>query len=480
MLKTKPPIVVVLGHVDHGKTTLLDYIRKTKIAEKEAGGITQKIGASEVEFEGKHITFIDTPGHEAFSKLRERGAKIADIGVLVIAADDGIMPQTIESLEYLKAYKIPFIVAINKIDKKNVDPERVIFELANLGYLVESIGGDIPCVKISAKTGEGVDDLLTMISLISETRDIKYDPDVPGEGFILEVFKDAKRGFLASVILNNGHLKLGDYLITASSFSKVKILEDQFGHQLKIVYPSTPILVGPFSGNPLAGQNCEVGSEDEIEKIKEKLEEREAGFYKKILVSEEAEGDFNFIIKGDHLGSLEAIENLLKNLGEKYKKKIKIVKADLGEPTDKDILLAKQTGSVLIFFNVKIPHKIQKDLKDFNLGWVSHNIIYHLMEDCEKILKGEDIRKEIKGRLEVLATFSQTASKKTIGGKVLEGSFSLNQKVKIIRNGFVVGQGKILSLKKEKLSVDKVNEGELCGMMIETKSEILVGDFIER
>jgi len=480
MTKSRPPVVVILGHVDHGKTTLLDFLRKTKVAEKEAGGITQKIGASEIEFQGKHITFIDTPGHEAFAKLRERGAKVADLGVLVIAADDGVMPQTLESLEYLKAYKIPFIIALNKIDRPNADPERVLSELAKIGYLAEGWGGDLPWAKISAKTGQGVEDLLSLILLLAEMQELKYDPEARGEGVILEVSKDNKRGILAGAIVLNGKVSREDYLITASSYCKIKIFEDQFGHSLKVAYPSTPILVGPFSEMPFAGETFQVGTREEISEIKEKLQKKEIFFRKKILTTSEATGDFNFIIKADHIGSLEAIENLLKNLSEKFKKNLKIVKADIGSPTDEDVRLARQTNSILIFFNVQTPTKILRDLQDFHLSWVSHNIIYHLIEDLEKILQGIQISQAVKGKLEVLATFSQTASKKTIGGKVLEGSFRTNQKIKIVRNGFLVGRSKIISLKKEKLPVEEVKEGELCGLQIETKVEILVGDFIER
>lgn len=479
-MKEKPPVVVILGHVDHGKTTLLDYIRKTNVAEKEAGGITQKVGAYEIEFQNKKITFIDTPGHEAFSKLRERGAKIADLGILLIAADDGVMPQTLESLEYLKAYQIPFVVAINKMDKANADPEKVLSELANAGCLVEGWGGDIPYIKLSAKTGDGIEDLLSLILLLAEMHGLQYDPNKPGEGVILEVSKDSKRGILAGAIVTNGKVSAEDYIITASSYAKIKIFEDQFGNRLQVAYPSMPILVGPFAELPFVGETFQVGTKEDIEIIKRNLKEKEFTFRQKILTTDEATGDFNFIIKADHIGSLEAIEGLLKNLSEKYQKKIKVVKGDIGSPTDDDIKLAKQTNSILVFFNVKISNKILRDLQDFNLLWISHNVVYHLVEDLEKILSGEELGREIKGRLEVLETFSKTASRQTIGGRVLEGSFAVNYRVKIMRNDFLVGRGKIVSLKKEKVSVDSVVEGELCGMMIETKSDISVGDFIER
>ncbi len=482
MLKQKPPVVVILGHVDHGKTTLLDFLRQTKMAEKEVGGITQKIGAYEIEFEGKKITFIDTPGHEAFNNLRTRGAKIADIGVVVIAADDGVMPQTLESLEILKALNLPFIIAINKIDKSNANPDKVIYELIQKGYLIEGYGGEIPVVKISAKTGKNVDELLKLINLLGEIHNLKYDPEIPGQGYILEASKDQKTGYLATIIPQNGKISYGDFLITSSTFCKIKIFLDQFNHPLKELYPSTPAIIGPFEDLPLAGANFKVGLKEDIEAIKEELMSKETIIRKKITVSsiDQVTSDFNFIIRVDHLGSLEAIENILKNLAQETSKNIKIVKADVGLPTFEDIRLAKQTNSYVIIFNLKLPKQTLQDLVDYNIKYVQHNIIYHLIDDIKKILENKPLSRETKGVLEVLETFSKTSIKKTIGGRVSEGSFRVGNKVNIKRDQFIIGSGKIISLKKEKVSVDEVKSGELCGMQIETKVDIEKGDIIER
>jgi translation initiation factor IF-2 len=320
----KPPIVTILGHVDHGKTSLLDYIRKTNVASLEAGGITQKIGAYEIEFKGEKITFIDTPGHEAFTKLRERGSKIADLAILVVAADEGVKPQTKESLEFLKAFNIPFIVALNKIDKKEADPERVLGELTEIGVIPEKWGGETPIIYTSAKTGEGVDELLETIIILRDLYDIKTEDEGNAEGYILEVFKDPKRGILASLIINKGKLKFGDFLVTASSYGKVRILEDDLGNKIKEAKPSKPVLVGNFEALPSAGEEFRVISEEEKEKVQKILQEKEKEYFKKfIFVSSESRGDINLIVRADHIGSLEALDKVLQNLAERLQINIK-------------------------------------------------------------------------------------------------------------------------------------------------------------
>jgi translation initiation factor IF-2 len=333
MLIKKPPIVVVLGHIDHGKTTLLDYIRKTNVALKEAGGITQKIGAYEIEFDKEKITFIDTPGHSAFNNLRQRGVKVADIGILVIAADDGVKEQTKESLEYLKSANLPFIVALNKIDKKEADPQRVISQLVELDVIPEKWGGQVPLVEISAKTGQGVDELLETIILLRDIYDLKVETEKPGSGFILESIKDPKRGILASAILTEGKINYGDILITPTTFAKIKIFEDDLGQKIESAFPSKPFLVGNFEDLPLVGEEFQIGTEEKIKEIQKELKEKETEILKRVVISalpEKETYDYLLIIKADHIGSLEALENIFSKLAKENNLNLKIIKADLG------------------------------------------------------------------------------------------------------------------------------------------------------
>ncbi len=315
MIIKKPPIVSILGHIDHGKTTLLDYIRKSNIALKEAGGITQSIGAYEIDYKGEKITFIDTPGHQAFYTLRERGINISDISILVIAADEGVKEQTKEIVNYLKNSKIPFIVALNKIDKKEADPQKVISQLIELEIMPEKWGGDVPLVEISAYTGQGVDDLLETIIILRDIYDLKVEINKKGEGYILEAFKDPKRGILASVIITEGEVKSGDILVTKSAFCKIKIFEDDLGNKLDKAYPSKPVLIGNFNNLPLVGESFKLSEEKDILKIQERLKEEENYLIKKFIFSDvQSQADYLLIIKADNIGSLEALVSVFKKI----------------------------------------------------------------------------------------------------------------------------------------------------------------------
>lgn len=479
-LVKKPPIIVVLGHVDHGKTSLLDYIRKTNVALKEAGGITQKIGAYEIEYKGEKMTFIDTPGHEAFAMLRQRGAKFADIGILVIAADEGVKEQTKESLEYLKIFKIPFIIALNKIDKKDADPEKVLAQLVELEVIPEKWGGEIPTINVSAKTGEGIDDLLETIILLRDIYEMKTKINGLGRGYILEAFKDPKRGILASLIVTEGVVKLGDFLITQSSLAKIKIMEDDLGRKINEAYPSKPILVGNFDVLPSAGEEFKIGQEKDIENIRKELEEKEKTYIRKhIFVKTEEKGDYVLIVRADHLGSLEALENIFLKLSQKLNTNIKIIKQDLGPISLEDVELAKEFGAIILSFNVKNFKNILDHIKNLNIKFIESNVIYELEEKLESLVKGEEIKELLpKGELEVLATFSKTKTKKTIGGRVVLGRIKLKDKVIILRNGEIMGRGKIISLEKNKILVEEVKENELCGLIIETTKDIEINDII--
>jgi len=480
MLIKKPPIVVILGHVDHGKTTLLDYIRKTNIALKEAGGITQKIGAYEIEFDKEKITFIDTPGHSAFNNLRQRGVKVADIGILVVAADEGVKEQTKESLEYLKSANLPFIVALNKIDKKEADPQRVISQLVELEVIPEKWGGQVPLVEISAKTGQGVDELLETIILLRDIYELKVEIDKPGSGFILESIKDPKRGILASAILTEGKINYGDILITPSAFAKIKIFEDDLGRKIDFALPSKPFLVGNFNDFPLVGEYFQIGSEDKIKEIQKELEEKETATHKRVIITafpEKDVADHLLILKADHIGSLEALENIFIKIAKENNLNLKVIKADLGPITFEDIKLAKDFDAFLISFNLKESRQILDEIKNLNLKFLASNVIFEIEEKFFDYLQGK--KEEAKGELEVLAIFSKTKTKKTIGGRVVKGKLRLGQRIIITRKEEIVGQGKIISLEKNKIPAEEVQEGELCGLIIETTKEIEENDIIK-
>lgn len=478
-MKKRPPIIVILGHIDHGKSTLLDTIQNTKIVEKEAGGITQRVSAYEISHKNERITFIDTPGHSAFFKLREKGAQIADIAILIIAADEGVKPQTIECLDYIKKFKLPFIVAINKIDKPNANPEKVKQQLAELGVLVEDWGGQVPAVNISAIKNIGIDDLLDMILLMAEILELKYDENINGEGYILEVTKDSKKGILVGAIVTNGIVKIADYLTTATSSGKIKFLESAFGEKINIAYPSMPILINGFESLPQPGEIFKVVDKNNLEKVKKNLSEQQNILKRQLIFgSKDNKFDLKLIIKADLIGSLEAIEYLLKDLSQKYDLKIKIVKEDIGIITIEDLKLAKQTDSILLAFNLKLPKNIYEEIKNLNLILIEANIIYEIEDKLKDLIELKKEDKLYKGELEVLGVFNKTSTKKTIGGQVISGKLKLNDKILIIRNGVVIGKGKIVSLERNKVQVNEVNEKDLCGLVVNTNFDIKFGDHL--
>ena len=478
-MKKRPPIVTILGHIDHGKTTLLDTIQNTKITEKEAGGITQKVSAYEIEYKGEKITFIDTPGHEAFNKLREKGAKVADIAILIVAADEGVKPQTIESIEHIKKTGLPFIVAINKIDKPNANPDKVKKELSELGILVEDWGGNVPCVNISALKGINIDELLDMILILAELLELKYDESKKGEGYILESMKDQKRGILAGCIVLDGTLKVGDYIITSSSYGKIKFIETPFGKKLEKAVPSMPVLIGSFEELPLAGEIFRTGEKDEVEKIKRELEEIELAFSKPVLIgNENADFEIPLIIKADLIGSIEGILNLLEKISLQKNVKFKVIKKDIGVVTIDNLNLAKESKALIISFNLKNPKTIHEEAKNLGVKLLEINVIYELEELMEDIIEIQRKESQEKGKLEVLATFSKTSNKKTIGGKVISGRIALNDRVLILREEAIIGRGKIISLESNKIPTKEVLEGNLCGLIVQTKTDINVNDIL--
>lgn len=467
-LKPRPPIVAVMGHVDHGKTTLLDYIRKTKVAEKEAGGITQSIGAYEIEKNGQRITFVDTPGHEAFTKMRQRGAQVADIAILVVAADDGAKPQTIEAIKILQESKTPFVVAINKIDKNNADEDRVKNDLAKHGVDLEGMGGNISWHAISAKQGTGIEELLDLVILMWQMENPMYNPQSIAKGFILESRMDSRRGLVASIIVTDGILKVGDDIVTPSAGGKVKILENFIGERVDSLDPSSPALIIGFEEIPVIGESFEAGELDLIKRQPTTPQIRPTS-----ALQTQEESGLKIILKADLSGSLEALVHVLSDIYINDKK-IKIMYQEVGEVTDGDIRQAVNFGAIIVGFNTRVSKSAENLARGQNVKVVTSNIIYRIVEALEDSMKAEEKEKE-PGKLEVLAVFSQKNKKQLIGGKVVAGYLSINHKISIIRDGKELGFGRVTNLQQNKLDVKRVEDGE-CGLMVESPNEIQVGD----
>ena len=475
----RSPIVVLLGHVDHGKSSILEAIKDLKITEKEAGGITQHIGAYEIEHGGRKITFIDTPGHEAFSKMRGRGAKIADIAILVIAADEGVKEQTREAIRYIKEYHLPLIVALNKMDKIGADPERVKDELEKEGINLEKRGGDVPVIQLSAKTREGITDLLDVIEILGEMINLETNIETLMEGEIIETFLDPRRGPLATIIVKEGVLKLGDIIASESATGKVRNLENFKGEKVSKAEPSTPVLVLGFDNLPLTGEKVKSFSSSEEAKIFIQRKKKES------LINKELKGTgekvLNLIIKTDVLGSLEAIEDsLLKmKVGEVG---LRIIKGEVGPITENDIKLAEQFNATIISFKTKTPKKIKDTAVFKKIRILEFNIIYKLLEKIEEVLKkiaGPQVIEEVLGKIKVLATFGKMKGKQIIGGRVIEGEIKKLRKLKIFRDQELLGEGKIFNLQRNKKDVDSVEKGYECGLLVDSETEIEKGDILE-
>ncbi|MGB9726580.1 MAG: translation initiation factor IF-2 [Minisyncoccia bacterium] len=476
----RPPIVVVLGHVDHGKTSLLDYIRKTKVAEKEAGGITQHIGAYEIEYKNKKITFIDTPGHEAFKKIRSRGAKAADIALLVVAADEGVKPQTIESLKHIKEAKIPFIVVLTKIDKENVEPDRVKKELLEQGVFLEGWGGDVSWVEVSSKTGKGIDELLDLIILMAEMENLKGNPLNYGQGVIIESFLDSKRGPTATVILTDGTLKLKDEIYAGGVCGKAKIIENFLGEAIKEATFSSPVRIIGFENPPPVGAIFISGREGE--NLKETATERKKE-RNRIL------GDINssvcipLIIKTDVISSGEALEETINKIGLKRNWAFNLIINETGDISEGDLKLANIKGTLIIGFKTKRKPEIANFLiNNPNLIIIEGEIIYDLEKKIEEVIENRFIQKpteEIIGKLEVLKIFNPIKGNQLIGGKVIEGKVINKNRFYLIRNEKKIGEGRLINLQKNKIDVNEVETNEEGGLLVDCKEEIEEGDILE-
>jgi len=478
-LIARPPVVVILGHVDHGKTSILDYIRKSHVAEKETGGITQHIGAYEIEKNSKKITFIDTPGHEAFSAMRSRGAKVADLAILVIDAAEGVKNQTKEALSWIKKFGIPLIVALNKIDRPEANPEKVKRELAQSDVLVESMGGKVPSVEVSAKTGKNIEELLEVILLVAEMEELKGDLDKSAEGVIIEAYLNGRRGPVATLLLNNGLLNTGDIIATPSALGKIKILENFQGKSTNQAHPSMPAICLGFEKVPQVGEKFKIfpdleSAQKYLEKKERKKEESSLFFItpdKKVL---------NLILKADVVGSLGAITDLLKNLPQE-KVVLRVLKKEVGNITESDVKLAKSAKARILGFRIKVSPIAQHLAEREKIKIMNFEIIYELSqgirEIMEKALSPEAIRTDL-GKVKVLVIFRTEKNRQIIGGKVAEGAIKRGSLIEILRNEEKIGRGKLVNLQRNKKDIDQSLRGEECGILFEGNARIEEGDIL--
>ncbi len=484
-LQPRPPVIVVMGHVDHGKTKLLDAIRKTDVVAGEAGGITQHIGAYQVKRRNKIITFIDTPGHEAFTAMRSRGAKIADIAILVVAADDGVKPQTIEAFRIIEAAKLPYVVAINKIDKPEANVDKTKQELSNqLKINPEDWGGKTICAPISAKQGTGIENLLDMVLLIAdmEADKIKANPHTSAFGTVIESRVDKGEGAIATVLIQNGTLKIGDSLCLRNNlYGKVKALKDYFGQNITKAIPGMPAKIIGLKVAPVVGDVLEVGAGKKI-----KIKKIKTGLKEQIIKKTNSEEDskikkINLIIKSDVLGSGEAIEESLAKI-EIPEIKINIIKKGLGNITEGDITQAEASQAQTIGFNVKIPTAVEDLARDKNVTVKLYNIIYELINDIKKQIQ-ELVEPEIErvdlGKVKVLAIFRTESNSQIIGGKVIKDTVEQNSFIEVIRDKQIIETGKLAKLQSGKQDVNIVEEGQECGIRYEGKPVIKEGDVLQ-
>ena len=490
-LVERPPVVTIMGHVDHGKTTLLDYIRKSNVASGEAGGITQAIGAYSVKYKDKSITFIDTPGHAAFTEMRARGASITDIVIIIVAADDGIMPQTKEAIDHAKAAGVPIIVAINKIDKPEANIERVMTGLVENGLTPEEWGGDIIVNKISAATGENVDELLENILLIAEMEGYKANPSRYASGAVIESKKDSKVGSVVTLLIQNGTLRLGDPIVIGNAFGKVRTLKNDLGQNIVEATPSTPVEVTGISEVPSAGDKfMAFESEKQAKQIAEerKLRSREqdtnfSGMSLEDLFGRIQEGvkEIKVVLKADVNGSLEAVKNSLEKITVDGVK-VNVIRGAVGAITESDIVLASASDAIIIGFNVRGSSKTMDIAKQYGVSIKTYDIIYKVVEDMEKAMKGmldPEYEEKVTGTLEVRQIFKFSKVGLIAGCHVLSGTVKNNEKARIIRDNVVVYNGSIKSLQHEKDQVKEVKKDMDCGLTLENCQDYKEKDIIE-
>ena len=492
-LVERPPVVTIMGHVDHGKTSLLDAIRHSSITEGEAGGITQHIGAYTVTCNGRQITFIDTPGHEAFTAMRARGAQVTDIVILVVAADDGIMPQTVEAINHSKAAGVPIIVAINKMDKPTANPDRVKQQLTEYDLVSEEWGGDTICVPVSAKTKQGLDNLLEMVLLQADVLELKANPNRMAKGIIIEAELDKGRGPIATVLVQNGTLKVGDPIVAGMAYGRVRAMMDDKGRRVTKAGPSTPVEVLGFNEVPSAGDMLNAAEIDKLsrqvaEERRDKLKAEQLKNTQKVslddLFNQIAEGqmkDLNIIIKADVQGSVEAVRQALEKLSND-EVRVKCIHGAVGAITDSDVIFASASNAIVIGFNVRPNASARALAEKENVDIRLYRIIYNAIEDIQNAMKGlfKPVYKEVElGRISVRNTFKVSGVGTIAGAYVQDGKVSRNAQVRVVRDGIVVHEGRISSLKRFKDDVKEVAAGYECGIGIENFNDIHEGDTIE-
>ncbi len=487
------PVITVMGHVDHGKTSLLDAIRDKNVAAGEAGGITQHIGAYHVEKRGRKIVFLDTPGHEAFTMMRARGAKVTDIVILVVAADDGVMPQTKEAIDHARAAKVPMIVAINKIDKPNANVERVRRELADANVLVEQWGGDVVSVEVSAVKRQGIDDLLDMILLTSDMLDLKANPDMPAKGVVLEAEKEVGRGIVATVLIQDGTVRIGDPFFSGSTYGRVRAMSDEHGKRIKEAGPATPIQISGFDDVPNAGDSLQVVDDEtqsrmigqmRSEKVRESAQSKGSRMSLEQLFQRMQQGslkELNLILKADVQGSVEVLAETMRKLST-AEVKVNVMHASVGAISTNDVLLATASDAIIIGFNVR-PERNAAELADKEgVDIRLHTVIYNLIDEVKSAMTGlldPKFQEVFQGRAEVRTTFKVPKAGVIAGCMVLDGTIPRSATVRLLRDNRVIYEGKIGSLRHFKNDVAEVRQGFECGIGIEKFQDIKIGDVIE-
>ncbi|UYO36977.1 translation initiation factor IF-2 [Bacillus zhangzhouensis] len=492
-MQVRPPVVTIMGHVDHGKTTLLDSIRKTKVVEGEAGGITQHIGAYQIEENGKKITFLDTPGHAAFTTMRARGAEVTDTTILVVAADDGVMPQTIEAINHAKAAEVPIIVAVNKIDKPTANPDRVMQELTEHGLVPEAWGGETIFVPLSAKTGEGIDELIEMILLVSEVAELKANPNRAAKGTVIEAELDKGRGSVATLLVQTGTLHVGDPIVVGNTFGRVRAMVNDIGRRVKTAGPSTPVEITGLNDVPNAGDQFLVFKDEKTARqvgearASKQLDEQRSDKAKLSLddlfeqIKQGDVKDINLIVKADVQGSAEALTAALQKI-EVEGVKVKIIHTGVGAITESDIILASASNAIVIGFNVRPDGNAKSTAEAENVDIRLHRIIYKVIDEIEAAMKGmldPEYEEKVIGQVEVRQTFKVSKIGTIAGGYVTEGTITRDSGIRLIRDGVVIFEGEVDVLKRFKDDVKEVSQGYECGITIKKYNDIREGDIME-
>ena len=490
-LVPRPPVVTIMGHVDHGKTTLLDKLRHSRVVDTEAGGITQAIGAYQIEHDGKKITFIDTPGHAAFTEMRARGTSVTDIVIIIVAADDGVMPQTKEAIDHALAANVPIIVAINKIDKPDAKPDKIMEEMAALNITPEAWGGKYPFVKISAITGEGIDELLETITLTSEILDLKANPNRYAVGSVIESKLDKHIGGVATLLIQNGTLRIGDPVVIGTIYGKVRTMKNDLGVDIVEAGPSTPVEITGLQGNPKAGDKFMSFETESIAKdvAAKRLEQEKDQKFKKEALSldslfnaiDSGIKEINVVLKTDVRGSEEAVKSALQKIDVEGVK-VKVIRSDIGTISESDVVLANASNAIIIGFNISPSSRTKEIAKEYGVEIRLYNIIYKVIEDIEAAMKGmldPEFEEQSLGTAEVRKIFTFSKVGKIAGSYVTSGVIKNHANIRVVRDGIVIHDGKIAGLQRGKDSVKEVKKGYECGITLESYSDFKEQDILE-